>query len=418
MMGFRFLIICFCVLGLGKAWAQTPPERVLLVVDRSAPLGLDVAKAWADKVLSSRSVPVALAVTSFQAGMTQLVVANGEPAAMVQRLADRRDPAGDFNPQPVIEEIKAQQNQWSMILMIVGGDPTALDIAGDRAWVKNPRYAELAAEYQDWKQAQATPKEIQDYFAPFYGQRQSAVMLDDAKAWANGLAAHVVVLDLSGRAGRMRDWALAAQIRYVAKTVEDASQLDGAVDALRWETRRMLTGRAAGDGQGDAYWRTLLAALALSAAVGAWIWKRGKAVRPEPPVVSALAAQFDLPMAQLAQLDAVAPEPPLPPDPILFQARLAAGLVQVHWTTAGGTACQGDAIALTMDHVVFAALSDDPPVAVDAIVCSRMDVFIPVENCDIVAEPPDRWLARFGSFRQGVQGQMHLLDVIAGIDEE
>ena len=418
----RFRSFIFGLLGglacLGQAWAQIPPERVLLVIDRNAPLGLEVARQWAGKVLSARSVPVSLAVTSFQGGMSQLIAANGEPAAMVQRLADRHDPAAGFNPEPVLDELKAQHNQWAMILVVVGGDPAPLDSAADRSWLKDPRYAELAAEYQDWQQAQATPKEIQDYFAPFYAGRQSALMLEDAKAWDGSMNAHMVVLDLSGRANRMRDWALAAQVRYVSHVAAEPSQLEGVVDALRWETRRLLTGRAAADGQGGVPWGTLLAAVVLGAAGGGWIWKRAKAARPEPPVVSVLAAQFGLPMAQLAQLDAGEQPPAEPPEPILFQARLASGLVSVHWTAASGTAYVTDAVHLTMDDVVFTAGLDDPPVTVDAIACPRMDIFIPVGNCDSVADSPDRWHARFGPFPQGVQGQMHLLDVIAGIDEE
>ena len=408
--------------------AQEPRDRVLVVVDRSAVMGQEAARAWAEQVLFVRPEQLTLSIASFQRGLDETT--DDRAALLVQKA----DPTAGFDPEPVLDQLTRlpDAGRWSMVLLIMGGDPTPLNVAKDRNWTHDPRYAELAAEFADWQQAQATAKEMQDYFAPYYSQRQMALMADHARALNKSISSHVVVWDLSGKAVQIRSWALANQLRYVGKEVSGAAQIPDAMDTMRWETQRMAAGPGGGSWTGE----IILLVLAGLGFGGFWWWHR----RPVPMPAAYNTHDFFAPDPSPAPFTGPEPEPgpvpvpepvpepvhepepvpaplpPPPPEPMDFAARLSPGMLAVYWGDDQGGIHRSDGLCLTLETVEFAA-EQGVPVRLDRIESTALGVSISFESCDIAPKQPGLWVAVFGVFQGGIDDRMKLLDMMTGIGE-
>ena len=406
------LVALVILMGMWCAWpagAQEGRDRVLVVVDRSSPLAPLAAQAWAEKVLFARPEHLSLAVTTFQHGLGDMTAPAPDLAAALSALAPQANGAAGFDPEPLVAQLQTlpDAGRWAMVLLIVGGDPAPLNLGKDRAWLQDGRYAELAAEYGDWQQAQATAKELQEYFVPYYAQRQMALLADDARGLSRSLQNQMVVWDLSGSAVQMRSWALSSQIRYVGKAVGDPSQIAPAMDAMRWETQRALNNAGALTRTGGAWAGVIVLAVGIAAGMGGiWWWRR----RPVPMPQAYNPNDFFLAEPEPP------PPPPPPPGPVEFETHMAPGMLQVFWRDGQAQRRQSHGRCLTMEGVEFQP-EQGTPIMVEEIRSPALDISIPLNRCDITAKEAGIWWAAFGEFPGGIDDRMKLLDLVTEIGE-
>ena len=403
------LILMLLFLGPSLALAQEGHDQVLVVVDRSAAMGPDAARAWVEKILSARPEHFNVVVTSFRQGL-----AGAEPLDQGAAVWTAKDPVGShgFDPQPILAELagSSDQSRWAMVLLVVGSDPTPLNVGGNRGWLHEPLYASLASEYLEWEQAQATPKEMQDYFGPFYAQQQMALMADHARTMNRGLSSRILIWDISEQAQRLRTWAVAAQIRLVAKQAGDAAHVVDAVDALRWETQRILNSRGGirmVSVDSGSWGALIVVVLSIAAAGGGWWWwNRNK--RAAPVAYNPHQFLFDAPI----EFDA----PPQPPRPIQFQAQLPAGALEVNWCDAEGRCYCASGLNLTPTQVEFRA-AEGTPTQVESLICPSLDVVLFLDSCQVETTADGVTIATFQQFQNGVDDRMTLIDLVTRIGE-
>ena len=427
--------LVLCVVLLTGLWASAGfadpvRDRVLVVVDRSARMAPEAARAWGDTVLATRPEALDLVVTSFHQGLRSISEPLNDRAVWAAALGAKSPTAQPFDPESVLRELAVapDQSRWAMVLLVVGQEPTPIDIPKNRAWLADPRYADLSGEYLGWEQAQATPKELRDYFVPFYAERQTKLMADDARDLARALSSRMVIWDVAEQPGRMRAWAAGAKVRYVGKAVKDSAQLAGAVDAMRWETQRILNSRGGATESGAGAWGAQIVMAAASlAAFGALWWHRRGGRKPGVISVTSPEIRFepDSPVPQV-QTDVVPPAeelPPqprhaeeLPPRPIEFKADLPAGALEVYWYDATGHHQKAVGTSLTPMAVEF-WVGEAVPVGVDRLVCPSQNVVLYLDGCDLEPQADGVFMGIFREFRNGVDDRMALIDLVTGIGE-
>ena len=432
MTGQRLVLAVVLLTGLwaSAGFADPVRDRVLVVVDRTARMAPEAARAWGDAVLATRPEALDLVVTSFHQGLGAISEPLHDRAVWAAALGAKSPSPQPFDPEAVLRELAVapDQSRWAMILLVVGQEPTPIDIPKNRAWLADPRYADLSGEYLGWEQAQATPKELRDYFVPFYAARQTKLMADDARDLARALSSRMVIWDVAEQPGQMRIWALGAKVRYVGKAVKDPTQLAGAVDAMRWETQRILNSRGGAAENGAGAWgaEIVMAAASLTAFGALW-WHRRGGRKPGVIILSSPETRFDSERSFLqVETDVVPPAegfPPqprqaevLPPRPIEFKADLPAGALEVYWYDATEHHQKAVGTSLTPMAVAF-WVGEAMPVGVDRLVCPSQNVVLYLEGCDLEPQAGGVFLAIFKEFRNGVDDRMALIDLVTGIGE-